>query len=160
MPDCAVVVGDVCCYQCHHILSDRILFQWGEVPAFYSIGDEVRWVKRHLDIMMPFKLYKGFSSWNCGDPTIENLLAFDGDFFDITIGETRLCPNCAASVAGAAVAIVANRLSRTITYSRTSLAHLFEGNIGLADIIVMTSDGNYITRPDWFDPPVEYVDEE
>jgi hypothetical protein len=159
MPDFAVVQGDVLCYRCSYKLSDHLAIQWGEVPNLYSIGDSVKWLHRNGAIATPFRLYRGRSSWNCGDPALSHVMAFDGDSFVIERGKSRACSNCMAGIGGAAVEINNGKLSRTITYSEADVNGIFGDAVGKADIVVIEIDGKLSPRCDWFDPTVHYLDE-
>jgi hypothetical protein len=158
MPDFATVAGDVVCYSCLHPVTYGADIQWGEVPNRYCTGDRVRWLHIDGSIAPSFKVFRGYSSWNCGEHNYLDLLAFDGNVFEVKEGKYVTCPHCGSPMYGAAVQIRGGVVKAIKTYAKADLELLLGDAYGQADIIVIEPNGGYVARTDWFDPVVEYAD--
>src|SRR5262245_57405272 len=100
-----VETGPIMCPTCGNELEHLCGFlniQWGKVPAFYTLGSEIRWLKdRNGSVMPPFVYPKrrwwAFLSygepWNCGEPQFRDLWVLD-EQIETWPEWARICEKC------------------------------------------------------------------
>lgn len=154
MPDYVTVSGFVQCHACAAKIAEQAEIQWGKVPAAYRVGDKIRWLRERGQIVAPFTLGRSLSGWNCGDPDVENLYAFDCNLF--ALDQQRVyCPECQTEIAGVYVHIAGGQIASIESRSVAALRSFFGADYRCADIFEIV-DGKPEPRKDWMDHAVRY----
>ena len=159
MQRCAELETEVTCPSCGQSssLGGLLQFQWGKIPYYYHVGDNVSWLtNRSGAIVPPFQLVGPDGLWNCGEPSIKDLFVFNGN---PNISEFK-CSRCGTTFEGVAAHISGGVLRGAVAFLPGDVARLFGATLDTFDIAVARPDGSYQPRYDWYDIPLsKYVGE-
>jgi len=153
VPRLAYVETIAACPRCGCVHDRIIQFQWGycfmSQPSTedYQIGQPIRWRKLQ-DGSIPAWTYFADNEANIGDPAFVNLITTDvGSWSWIH------CPRCAFPTGGAAVRIENGIITQAWLFAKGE----FDTN---TDIYLIEPEGTLTPKPDWADPPLQFLNDD
>ncbi|MCR9234962.1 MAG: hypothetical protein NXI29_28540 [bacterium] len=158
MPDYATLCVDVHCLNCGRVLTDQIDFQWGKVPAYYRIGDPVDWFFINQKLVPPFVMVKGYRQWNCGDSSIEHVIALDTNLYSLDWNSEHVCQYCEARYVTIAAEIKGGKIVSVNACTKNEIKKWFGTSHVEADIIVISDEGKFIPQTDLYNQTIKYIE--
>jgi hypothetical protein len=146
------------CTRCSHLFAAPagiVAFSWGAIPETYSAGDFIRWLMDSSGKVFPSMQPVGDAEhlrWNLGDPSIQNLLAFDSDPHVVAVD----CASCGAHFDAIAVRIEGGRISKGTVFNADETRQLFGREPSALAIVEIGPGGDYVVHDEWFDPPLRH----